>query len=223
MRLCLPDFRLCAAPAVISGVACLAILCSLDPAGDYPQSRQGPGLTADESFNVHEGVRLVDAIPEWLTGRLSTLEVFGDHNDLGLRNAPIGYYLADHPPLGRVWLGLSHQLACAVSPPEDHPSPFVIAAARTGSAFAFAFLVILVGYVSGKWYGPVAGMTASASLVMMPRLFGHAHLAALESVMSLAYAAVVFSVAGYWSKQSPPIRRTAILTGLLFGLALLTK
>ena len=223
MRLCLPDFRLCVAPAVVAGMACLAILFSLDPAGVSPQAYQGPGLTADESFNVNEGVRLVEAIPEWLTGRLSTLEVFGDHNDLRLRNAPIGYHLADHPPLGRVWLGLSHKLACAVCPPENHSSPFVIAAARTGSAFAFAVLVILIGYTSGKWYGPVAGIVAATSLVMMPRLFGHAHLAALETVMSLVYAAVVLSLAGYWSKQSPPIRKTAILTGIVFGLALLTK
>jgi hypothetical protein len=223
MRLCLPDFRLCLAPTVVAGAACLAILFNLDPAGDYPNSRQGPGLTVDESINVPEGVRLVEAIPEWLTGRLTTLEVFGDHNDQELRNAPIGFYMADYPPLGRAWLGLSHKLACAVCPPKDHSSPFVIAAARTGSAVALAVLVILVGYVSGKWYGPIAGMTASASLVMMPRLFGHAHIAALETVMSLVYAAVVFSVVGYWSKQSPPIRKTAILTGILFGLALLTK
>ncbi|MCH7990468.1 MAG: glycosyltransferase family 39 protein, partial [Planctomycetes bacterium] len=140
-----------------------------------------------------------------------------------LRNAPIGFYMADYPPLGRAWLGLSHKLACALSPPEDHTSPIVIAAARTGSAVAFGLLVIVVGYVSGKWYGPVAGMTAATSLVLMPRLFGHAHLASLETVMSLVYVAVVFSVAGYWSKQPPPIRKTALLTGLVFGLALLTK
>jgi 4-amino-4-deoxy-L-arabinose transferase-like glycosyltransferase len=223
MRLCLPDFRLYFAPAVVAGAACLAILFSLDPAGVYPHSRQGPGFSVDESINVPEGVRLVEAIPEWLAGRLSTLELFGDQNDLQLRNAPIGFYMADYPPLGRAWIGLSHKLACAVSPPEDHTSPLVIAAARTGSAVAFAFLVILVGYTTGKWYGPVAGMSASASLVMMPRLFGHAHLASLETVMNLVYAAVVFSVASHWSKQSPPTRKTALLTGLVFGLALLTK
>ena len=131
--------------------------------------------------------------------------------------------MADHPPLGRVWLGLSHKLAYAVFPPEEHSSSLVIAAARSGSAVAFAFLIVLVGYTSGKWYGPFAGMVAATSLVMMPRLFGHAHLAALETVMSLVYAAVVFSVAGNWSKQSQPIWKTALFTGLVLGLALLTK
>ena len=53
MRLCFPNFRLCVTPVVVASAACLAMLFSLDPAGDYPQARQGPGLSADESFNVH--------------------------------------------------------------------------------------------------------------------------------------------------------------------------
>jgi len=217
------DLCIWAGPAVIAVMVCFAILLSCDPAGDYPRLFQGPGLTVDESFNVQEGVRLVEAIPDWVDGRLSTRELFGDQNDLQLLNAPLGYHLADHPPLGRIGLGLSHKIACAVHLPRDNDTPFIIACGRAGSAMAFAALVLLVGTVSGRWYGSTAGVTTAVSLVLMPRVFGHAHLAALETMMNFMYAAVVFSVAICWSKQSPPNWKTALFTGLVLGLALLTK
>lgn len=209
-------------PALVAIAACLLILCELDPAGDYPGMPEGPGLTADEMFNVEEGVRLADALPEFVVGRLSLDEVFCDVNEPGPRPV-IGYHNPDHPPLGRLWIGVCHNSTRALFPPQLQQSPFATVCARTAPAIVFAVLVFLVGLIATRWYGSLGGFVAALSLVLMPRLFGHAHLAALETFINLAYCAAVLSVAHLWTGDSPPNWKTACLTGGLFGLALLTK
>ena len=76
-RFQLPPLRCWAAPALVAFLAWGIILRSIDPAGDYPHAPPGPGLTIDESFNVQEGVRLVEALRGWGCGWLSLREVFG--------------------------------------------------------------------------------------------------------------------------------------------------
>lgn len=215
------------APALVALAAWLAIICRLDPSGSYPRLPQGPGLTIDESFNVQQGVRLAVAIPAWFAGELTWREVFGEPADIG-PNAPAGYHLADHPPLGRLLIGVAHQITRALAPPEDPATPFITASARTGAATAFALTVFLVGWIAGRWFGRASGITAAVSLALMPRVFGHAHLASLESFIGLIYAATVLHVADRWpvalDAQKRPAQLSApALSGFLLGLALLTK
>jgi hypothetical protein len=207
---------------LVAVAACVGILLTLDPAGAYPGAPQGPGLTIDESFNVQQGVRLVIGLRYYAAGQVTLREVFGDADELG-EQAPLGYHLPDHPPLGRLLIGLGHELTAAVCPPADAPSPFITACARTAPAFAFAVLVGMLGYVAGRWYGPASGVVAALAVVLMPRLFGHAHLAALETFIGLTYAAAVLCVAHLWTAHGPPSYKTAGWTGVVFGLALLTK
>jgi len=213
-------------PVVIAAAAWGAIVVALDPAGDHPRQFDGPGLTVDEAINVDQGVRLFDRL---LTGNLA-----------GFR--AVDAQLPDHPPLGRLWIGLCHELAFIVSPPIDRRVPYSIACARTASATAYAALVCIVGVCAGRWYGRWGGAAAALALVLMPRVFGHAHLAALETMVNLTSTAVVLFLAERWvgSPQeggqhcgSGERRRetwkwkralsTAALGGLLFGLVLLTK
>jgi len=203
------------APALVALLSLLLVLCALDPAGDYPTCPQGPGLALDEAFNIEQGIYLVEACRSYGLGLLhpqSLREVF--ENEL---------FLPDHPPLGRVAIALSHNLCRAIAPTEHNDGLYSATCARTAPAVAFALLVFLVGSVAARWYGTAGGVTAAVSLVLMPRLFGHAHLAALETFMGLTYAAALFSVACWWKTSSPPSRKTACLSGLVFGLALLTK
>ncbi|MEX0727849.1 MAG: hypothetical protein WEB58_02640 [Planctomycetaceae bacterium] len=210
-------------PAVIAIAAFFAIVSSIDPAGSYPRSRTGPGLTIDEVFNVEQGAYLVEGMRGYGWGAMhpaSLMEIFGH---------PI--YLPDHPPLGRLMLGLSHETVRVMFPPVDVGSRFTTAAARPASALAFALLVLLVGGVTANWFGRNAGVIAAISLVLMPRLFGHAHLAALESWLNLTYLACVLGTIHFWTRQPAdepatvaiPTHKIAFWTGTLWGLALLTK
>ncbi|MEX2286634.1 MAG: hypothetical protein WD648_06055 [Planctomycetaceae bacterium] len=207
----------------------MVILSALDPAGDFPNRPQGPGLTLDESYNVEEGVRLSQGLQALAIGAISIRELFGVPQDLG-PNAPLGYHNPDHPPLGRLMIGVSHDVAHALDPPPDIQTPFAMVSARTGSALAFAITVFLTGWMTARWYGHTAGLIAAVALVLMPRLFGHAHIAALESSINLAYAAAVFVVADRWTttRGKPAVATTvslkaATFAGVIFGLALLTK
>lgn len=215
-------------PAVVALVAWLGVLAAIDPAGDYHNAPQGPGVTLDEWVNVEQGVILATALSDYGLAILhpeSVAEVFG---------SSVYKYNPDHPPLGRLWIGLSHELAMSLAPPAGEHWPFVTACARTAPATAFALQVFLVGLVAGRWFGKPAGWAAATALVLMPRVFGHAHVAALESFIGLTYAAAVLSVAHFWRRSPaegpaphrdriPPSAKVAIGTGCVFGLALLTK
>lgn len=195
-----------ASPAVVALATWLSIVACLDPGGSYPTFPEGPGLTVDEIFNVQQGVLQV-----------------GLFNPL-VPEAAYAHpqYLPDHPPLGRYWLGVHHHVTWWLAPPDEPDGPFVVACARTGSATAFALTILLVGGCASLWYGRLAGPMAALALALLPRAYGHAHLAALETCMGLAFAAAVLSVAHMWANE-PPAWRTAAWTGALFGLALLTK
>jgi 4-amino-4-deoxy-L-arabinose transferase-like glycosyltransferase len=185
----------------------MAVAAALDPAGDYPNRYAGPGLTVDEIFNVDQGVQLIDRLLD------------GDAQGYRRQDAK----LTDHPPLGRLWIGICHEIAYLAAPPAGPHAPLVVACARIASVSAFVGLVFLIGYWTSRWYGQVAGLAASLSLVLMPRVFGHAHLAALETTLNLTYAAAVLGLAATWCGDRPPRARHAVGAGLLFGLALLTK
>jgi hypothetical protein len=203
-------------------VAFLLVVADLDPTGAYPWLPDGPGLTVDESFNVGQGVRLEVGLREWIAGRLTLRELFGTPVELG-PNPPIGYHLPDHPPLGRWLLGVAHDVLTTFAWPDGWDFPLVYAAARFGSAAAFAVTVFLVARFTTRRYARPAGLTAAASLLLTPRVFGHAHLASLETMIGLFYTATALYLAARWQPAEPVRTRAAILGGVLFGLALLTK
>ncbi len=233
-----PTWRIFIGPLIVALIVFASVGLTIDAAGDYPRLMEGPGVTLDESFNVQMGVYQWNAIREYHVALLhpdSVREVFG----------PESKYNPDHPPLGRVWLGIWHDLMKWLFPPADHPSLFVTDCARFGSASAFALTVFLVGAFATKWYGQLAGVIAAMSLVLMPRVFSHAHLASLETFLNATYSLTILSVAHFWSKHccatnsdvanqftttqrskvfSPRVPFSiAVLTGVLFGLVLLSK
>ncbi|NOX54152.1 MAG: 4-amino-4-deoxy-L-arabinose transferase [Planctomycetes bacterium] len=226
-------------PAVVALLAWGAASATLDPTGEFPDAPEGPGLTVDETFNIQQGAYLVQAVRIYGLGLLhpaSVREVFG--------SPP---FLPDHPPLGRLWIGLWHEGLRTLFGPDRFPSRFSPTCARTASAAAFALLVFLVGVFAGRWYGPLAGTVAALALVLMPRLFGHAHLAALETFVGLTYTAATLAVAHWWTPRppqapeaqpqahadkdtsspaplgDPPSWRVASMAGLILGIALLSK
>ena len=225
---------------LVAVVAWISIVSCIDPAGSYPSMPQGPGLTIDEIFNVQQGVYLVEharALGWFNLVPGTSLESF----------QPKNHYNPDHPPLGRYWLGIHHHLTWWMAPPFEPDGPFVTACARTGSATAFALTVWLVGVVAsciscvsissnvGKVDDALpttehepssnrySAFFASTALVLMPRVYGHAHLASLETITNLTCTAAVSAIVVGWSASTRPSCRTAILAGIVMGLAMLTK
>ncbi|MCH5373065.1 MAG: glycosyltransferase family 39 protein, partial [Planctomycetes bacterium] len=122
-----------------------------------------------------------------------------------------------------LWLGFSHDLAAAVVPLKPNPVPWSLAHARFGSVTAYALTILLVGWVASRWYSPGAGICSSLALLVMPRAFAHAHLAALETITNLTWTIAALAVAAWWTGDKPPSRRIALFSGFLWGLAMLTK
>ena len=212
-------------PFCVALLAAALVIGTIDPAGSYPELVQGPGITLDEVFNVEMGVYQWDALLEhgW---RLWTPAV----RDQVFADGPGAPYNPDHPPLGRLWLGFWHKAVRTLVPPVETGAATVTACARVGSALAFAITVFLVGRAADRWFGRTAGWTASLALLLMPRVFAHAHLAALETVMNLPFTATILCVAERCGQpansgvETPRLKfNSAFIAGLLFGLALLTK
>lgn len=201
-------------PGVIACTTLVLVLLQLDPGGSYPSLPEGPGLTVDEIFNVEQGVFLVEGLQAY------NLALVDPRSGMELFSNPA--YLPDHPPLGRLWLGLHHHLARWLVPPAEPDGLIVTVCARTGSATAFALTVWLIGWTASRWWGRGPGAAAALALVLLPRPFGHAHLAALETITNLTCTAALLSSLQATQREQPA-SRAALLAGLAAGAALLTK
>ncbi|MCA8998909.1 MAG: phospholipid carrier-dependent glycosyltransferase [Planctomycetaceae bacterium] len=201
-------------PILTGLLAFFAVAASVDVADDCPATFDGPGLTFDEGFYVGGGAYLVESIRRNGVASLHPQTLQDIFND------PL--YLPDHPPLGRLWLGLVtvwlHQ------PGDDDPRPYLVTFARYGSAVLFGLLVGMITCFVGKWGAPpVAAGGSAVALVTMPRLFGHSHLATLEPMMDLTYAATILFTADRLAGKERLQWKDGVLPGILLGLALLTK
>ncbi|MEO2017382.1 MAG: hypothetical protein ABGZ53_23760, partial [Fuerstiella sp.] len=125
----------------------------------------GPGLTLDESFNIGQGIYVLEAFlhhgPLLFTAATAE-DVFGDPA-----------YLPDFPPLGRVTLGAAHQLTSWAIPGAEQ-STFNVPAARLGACFALAITVLLLMEFVRRRYDLTTAVAAAILLLLMPRVMGHA-------------------------------------------------
>ena len=210
----------------------LATLLTLDPAGDRPSLPEGPGLTTDEVLNVEAGLVLWRELGSYGWGLLDPTSWYEVYSTPG--------YQADYPPLGRLILAAGHDTMQGVCPvsvdPALTPRPYFTVQARAASALAFAVTVFLVGWYTSRWFGRLAGACAAMALVLMPRLFAHAHIASIETLVGLFFTWTTLSTADRWPgalsewAASPRIRsrwsipwKPVVITGGLLGLTLLTK
>lgn len=220
------------APAWIALVVLMATLCTLDPAGDRPSLAEGPGLTTDEVLNIEAGLVLWRDLGAYGWGLLDPTSWYEVYSAPG--------YQADYPPLGRLILASGHdtlQTICPVSvDPVLAPRPYFTVQARAASALAFALTVFLVGWYTSRWSGRLAGACAALAIALMPRLFAHAHIASIETLVGLFFTWTTLATADRWPwamaewAASPRTRsrwsipwRPVLITGLLLGLTLLTK
>ncbi|SFI48600.1 ArnT family glycosyltransferase [Planctomicrobium piriforme] len=201
-------------PACLGLLAFFSVLASIDVAQDVAWSANGPGLTFDEGLNVEGGVYVVESV---LRSGLSAAHPATMSDIFNGKS-----YHPDYPPLGRLPLGLANAVLFRTIGADGHEL-YVITYARVASAVLFGLLVTLVSAFTRDRAGPVAGLGAGLAIWLTPRVFAHAHLASVETMMNLTYAAcVLFTV--YWLADRKTLRaRDGILPGLFLGLALLTK
>jgi 4-amino-4-deoxy-L-arabinose transferase-like glycosyltransferase len=121
------------------------------------------------------------------------------------------HYFNPHPPVAREAMALTWWSARRVVGD--------LAAYRLAPALLFAGLVMLAFRWATAAWGGIAGLGAALSIVLMPRLFGHAHRATETPLLALWTAA---SAAGWWAleRRHP---RGWILVGVAWGLAAGTK
>jgi 4-amino-4-deoxy-L-arabinose transferase-like glycosyltransferase len=172
----------------------------------------GPGLTIDEPLDVRPGRTYIEAIRnEGLRffDRKVVDRVFRDN--------------AEHPPLGRWLLGIASTLGEPFEVIWKGPDPTgqYVLAGRLAPACAFAVLVGVLSLAAGRRWGLPAGAAAAFATVAMPRVFAHAHLAALDTFLSLFWTVAL--LAGERSIRSPRLFRDMAIAGALWSLALLTK
>lgn len=91
---------------------------------------------------------------------------------------------------------------------------------RIPQAVYFSVLVAVVAWVMARRAGRVAAIIAAGSLLAMPHVWGLAHIACLDTVVAVAWLAVVLLFAGASERAG---WRSALLIGLAYGLALCTK
>ena len=192
-------------PILVAVVATFATLLTVAP------DRGGPGVTCDEPYHVLYGKMLVTA---WRTQGLGffTPENIAKNFDWPPNGLPV------HPPLGNWLLGWAHHV---VDPAPDEPASISIVAPRFVPAAAFGLLVLLVGLATLRMAGPLAGTVAAAGVFLVPRVFGHAHLAALDMLTTFWFVAAILAVieadarGGRWWHYA--------IAGVIWGLAMLTR
>jgi len=187
---------------VMGAAAGLAVILTLD----------GPGITVDEPLDVRPGRTYVAAL--WSQGlrffdRSVVDRVFRDN--------------AEHPPLGRWLLGIASVVGEPFEVLGKGPDPTgqYVLSGRLAPALTFAALVSLVTHTAGVRWSASAGAAAGFALLAMPRVFAHAHLAALDTFVSFFWTWAL--LAAEKSLRSTRTVRAMSGAGALWALALLTK
>ncbi len=194
-------------PLILGTVAGLAVLVTL---GD-------PGITSDEPIDVKVGRSYFEELGK-------TLDRAADQGIDALNKRTVSRFFADnaqHPPLGRWLLGAS---SLAFEPLEGilgGSDPMSVHSARIAPMLAFAFLVSTVTAEGTRRFGRPAGIAAGFALILMPRVFAHAHFATLDTFLSFFWTLALLGAVRAIDSKHPG--RSMAAAGILWGLVLLTK
>ena len=181
----------------VAVVASVAVLATIDD----------PGVTCDEYYDAAAGRRLVTAwqAQGWAFFRAESIEQnYGS--------------LTRHPPLGRWLLGWMQQPFDAT--PHD-PHAVSLIGARFAPALALGWLVWFVGWSMLRAAGTTAAIVGALAVVLVPRVFAHAHFATLDTFASVTYVSAVLALVVAY--ESGAKGWYFGLAGLVWGLALATK
>jgi len=170
----------------------------------------GVGFTRDESFYFHAAFQYLgwfkDLWHNWHAGHLaeSFTKANIDHH---------WSYNREHPVLMKAAFALSYALFH-----EKLGWMSASTAMRFPAAVTAASLISCVYLFGRQLHGRAAGLVAAGAMLLQPRFFFHAHMAAFDVPITAFW---VWTVYAYW--RSLESRGWAVATGVLWGLALSVK
>lgn len=175
------------------------------------------GLTWDEPIYMTTGEQAIG----WL-GLIAKGQVGKAFEDVPFG---VGWGLSnEHPPLTRVFTGLGWWATRDLLP--------LPTSQRVGAMSLAAVTLALITALTARQRGWAVGLFSLAALLSMPRLFFHAHLAAIDFPIAAMWmlATLLFYRSTLAIAQESNIRhyrwhllRAALVAGIGLGLALLTK
>jgi dolichyl-phosphate-mannose-protein mannosyltransferase len=119
-------------------------------------------------------------------------------------------YNVPHPPFSRIISAITKNLSVNFL---DKYSAY-----RLAPGIFFALLVIVVYLWLNELFGPTTGLFAATALILIPNLFGYAHIAVTDLPLATLWFLTVYS---FWKGLgSTP---WSIVLGVVWGLALSTK
>ncbi len=171
-----------------------------------------PGITVDEPLDVRPGRTYVFAFLDnglKFFDRATVNRVFLDNKE--------------HPPLGRWLLGIASTLGQPFETARYGPDPtgVYVISGRLAPAVVFALLVGAIAAEAGRLYGKAGAFAAGFGTLVMPRVFGHAHLGALDTFIAAFWCLAL--IRAERALESDRRVRGMAVAGLFWGLALLTK
>jgi hypothetical protein len=162
------------------------------------------GLTYDEQHYISAGV----GYAKWY-GRL----LVGDYGELRPEAIAHTWRLNhEHPPLEKISAGASYFAFQRLLPG--------LASYRVPSALWFALTICALYLLTRGIWGRRGALFAALAFATMPRVFAHAHLAALDMPVTAWFFITAALTAEALRRESCAL---AALSGVAFGLALLSK
>jgi len=167
-----------------------------------------PGIAWDESWYL--GSAQLQVL--WVEKLLSEGPAAALNRETVLEMWDWQHYYNPHPPIYKEWMAVTWWTTKSVV---GH-----LAGLRLAPALLFSGLVMLAfRWGTAAWSG-IAGLGAALSIMLQPRLFGHAHFAATETPLIVAWVSA--TAAAWWAIERE--RRVGwIIAGVFWGLAMGTK
>lgn len=123
---------------------------------------------------------------------------------------PEHHYFNPHPPVYKEGMALTEAVFGPVLGP--------VAGFRLSSAFLFAILIAAVVWTVSGTAGIVAGIGSGLSLLLMPRVFGHAHFAATDMPLTCFWALATLAFASFLRRGGEwRLALAAVALGLAMG------
>ena len=143
-----------------------------------------PGLVWDETIYMGFARRYIDWFQHWGRGAFTTETI-----EWAWGKGQV------HPPLGKLGLALGIKL---FHPTFPNCPELDVRAIRLASACWFALLTGMAFWWMATAFGECAGALSSLAMILMPRLFGHAHFGTLDMPMTALWfvAVALFSQVG---------------------------